>query len=271
MAWFERWRRQRILRQGPLDEPRWRRAVERYPFVRVLPQHDLARLRDLVVLFLHQKSISGAGGLEIDEDICLAIAVQACILILNLDLSCYDGWEEVIVYPDQFVAEYEAVDEAGVAHVVREAISGEAWERGPVILSWADMDAAGQGRRYNVVIHEFAHKLDMLNGDANGFPPLHAGMSREGWVRDFSSAYEDFCARIDRDEPTVVDSYAAENPGEFFAVLSEALFEVPLELNAAYPAVYRQLCAYYRQDPLELRHVPAGSGQPAKPHTHGFS
>lgn len=257
MRWFTEWRRARVLRRAVLDERLWLDAVARHAFLCALPDPDLARLRDMVILFLHEKSIHGAAGLEIREEMRVAIAAQACTLVLNLDLDYYRGWSEVIVYPDEFVATYEFVDEDGVVHVVHEPMTGESWLQGPVILSWVDASGTA-GAGYNVVIHEFAHKLDMLNGDANGFPPLHAGMSRETWSRAFSAAYEDFCARIDRGGQSPIDHYAAESPAEFFAVLSEAFFETPLAVQSSYPEVYRQLALFYRQDPgLRLRHVTA--------------
>ena len=153
------------------------------------------------------------------------------------------------------------MDEAGVLHHVEEPMSGESWERGPVILSWADAEEAGRGDGYNVVVHEFAHKLDMLNGEPNGFPPLHADMSAKAWKAAFSEAYEDFRGSVDAAEAMPehrvqqaldelpIDPYAAESPGEFFAVASEAFFETPELLAPAYPAVYEQLRLFYRQDP----------------------
>jgi Mlc titration factor MtfA (ptsG expression regulator) len=118
-----------------------------------------------------------------------------------------------------------------------------------VILSWADVENAGDADGVNVVIHEFAHKLDMLNGDANGFPPLHSGMSREAWGRAFTEAFKDLCRRVEAGEDTDIDPYAAEAPGEFFAVVSEAFFEMPDIVRETYPAVYAQLAEFYRQDP----------------------
>jgi Mlc titration factor MtfA (ptsG expression regulator) len=179
----------------------------------------------------------------------MAIAAQACMLILNLDLDYYRGWVEVIVYPDEFVVEYDYVDEDGIEHHVESPMTGESWLEGPVILSWADAELRGEDSGYNVVIHEFAHKLDMLNGDANGFPPLHPGMDREAWPRAFGAAYENFKARVERGEASAIDSYAAEHPAEFFAVLTEAFFETPGAVRAEYGEVYRQLAAFYRQDP----------------------
>jgi len=244
---IKRWRRSRIIARASLTPALWLQTLARLPFLRGLADAERERLRQAVILFLHQKSIHGAGGLELDAGMQLLIAVQACILILNLDIDYYRGWVEVIVYPDEFVPRHEYADEAGVVHTEQEPRTGEAWLQGPVILSWADVAPSADG--VNVVIHEFAHKLDMLNGDANGYPPLHVGMSREAWSLAFSTAYADFCRRVDRDEELAIDPYAAESPGEFFAVLSEAFFEMPDAVLSAYPQVYEQLRLFYRQDP----------------------
>jgi len=244
---LRRWRRNRIIARTPIDVALWRQTLGRLPFLRGLSDGERERLRQAAILFLHRKSIRGAGGLKLDAGMQLLIAVQACILILNLDIDCYRGWVEVIVYPDEFVPTIEYTDEDGVVHKEREPRAGEAWLQGPVILSWADVAPSADG--VNVVIHEFAHKLDMLNGDANGFPPLHRGMSREAWSQAFSTAYVDFCRRVDADQELAIDPYAAESPGEFFAVLSEAFFEIPHAVSGLYPRVYDQLRLFYRQDP----------------------
>lgn len=249
-GWFGRWRRARALRRQAIDDAQWQRVVSRFSFLRALPAEDLRRLRELAALFLDRKPVSGAGGLRMTREMQLLIAAQACLLVLNLGLDYYDDWVEVIVYPDEFVTDHEYMSEDGVVHRMRGPLSGEAWERGPVILSWRDAEAADGGDGYNVVLHEFAHKLDMRNGAANGFPPLHAGMDRAAWSRAFESAYEDFRQRLERRDEICVDPYAAEHPAEFFAVLSEAFFEKPDAVHADYPGIYQQLAAFYRQDPL---------------------
>jgi Mlc titration factor MtfA (ptsG expression regulator) len=249
VSWsFSDWRRSRILRRVRIDEVLWKRVCARYSFLAGLNQEETARLKERVALFFNDKQIHGAGDLVLDEEMKLAIAVQACFIALNLPDAWYSGWVEVIVYPDAFVSQGEWQDEFGVVHAGHAAQMGEAWLRGPVILSWADVAQAGEDG-VNVVIHEFAHKLDMLNGDVNGYPPLHAGMDRGRWSRVFSAAYADFCSKVSRAEPTSIDPYAAESPGEFFAVVSEAFFELPESVRGAYPEVYDQLVAFYRQDP----------------------
>ena len=257
MSWnFKDWYRRRILDNESIPDDLWKKTVAQLRFLRGLSPIELKRLRECVTLFLHAKQISGAHGLIVTEEMHVVIAAQACILILNLDLDYYDGWVEIIVYPGEFIRDYEYADEAGVVHHASEPVSGESWLGGPVILSWEDTIAAEAGVGYNVVIHEFAHKLDMLNGDANGSPPLHAGMSQQVWSEVFSKAYADFCVRVDAVEAMVIDShidheidpYAAESPAEFFAVMSEAFFEVPLVVKLNFPAVYEQLALFYRQD-----------------------
>jgi Mlc titration factor MtfA (ptsG expression regulator) len=249
MEWLRGWRRRRVLRRSELDPGLWRATLERYGFLRALSPEERERLRERVLLFLHEKSMHGARGLVLREDMRVAIAAQACILILNLDIDFYRGWVDIIVYPDEFVAEYEYTDEDGVVHKVRQPTTGESWGAGPLILSWADAGELQAGTGYNVVIHEFAHKIDMLNGDADGFPPLHADMERSEWTQVFTGAYEDFCAALERGEETAIDPYAAEHPSEFFAVMSEAFFDLPAAMKTRYPGVYAQLSRFYRQDP----------------------
>jgi len=219
------------------------------------PQADRDRLRHLAGRFLADKTIEGAGGLEITLPMQWFIATQACIPILNLDLDLYDGWYAVVVYPGEFHVPSEFVDEAGVVHESTRSLVGESWDRGPVILSW-EHTLEGAGDPWggsNVVIHEFAHKLDMLNGTANGMPPLHRDMDRSQWTAVFSAAFEEFGLRLDTGAPLPCDEYAGASPGEFFAVLSEVFFMRPEAIQAFYPQVYRLLGTYYRQDPAATK------------------
>lgn len=236
--------------EEPFPPEAWDSLVARLPLLDGYSPGELARLRELATEFLRRKSFHGAGGLEVNDEMRRVVAVQACVPVLNLGLDGYRGWYSVVLYPDEFVARHEWVDEDGVAHEADRELSGESWPEGPAIFSWTDVELGADGEEWgNVVVHEMAHKLDLLNGEANGMPPLHAGMSREAWTTAFSSAYEDFWHRVDRDEEVPFDDYAADDPGEFFAVLSEAFFLHPDDVKDAYPDVYAQLAAFYRQDP----------------------
>jgi Mlc titration factor MtfA (ptsG expression regulator) len=249
LAALRGWRRNRILRQSQIDNAQWQELVSHFAFAWTLDAADQQRLKELVVLFLHEKHFSTAAGLQLSAHMQLWVAIQACILILGLGLEYYRGWSGIVLYPEQFVPRHQHMDEAGIVHQGDEPYAGEAWLGGPVVLSWADVQGTEYPDGVNVVIHEFAHKLDMLNGDANGYPPLHGGMSRAAWSQAFTAAYEDFCQRVDDGEDTDIDPYASESPGEFFAVLSEAFFEIPDVVQDEYPRIYEQLQAFYRQDP----------------------
>lgn len=251
MIWgWTHWRRRRILQRSTLSESAWRNVLAMLPVLHRLSESELRRLRELAILFLHDKRISPAAGLQLSEETRLIIAAQACLLILNLDLAYYDGWSTIIVYPDEFVPEREYTDDVGVVHVTRHPLAGEAWLQGPIILSASDAQRCGEADGVNVVLHEFAHKLDMLNGDGNGFPPLHRDMKTEDWSRAFTQAYDALCREVDLGLDTALDPYAAQSPAEFFAVVTEAFFETPRLLRETYPAVYAQLALFYRQDPL---------------------
>jgi MtfA peptidase len=239
-----------------IDAELFESLAEKYPFLSGFSAEEAGRLCALAEQFIATKHFEGVGGLELTHPMRAEIALQASVPILELGLDWYKDWREVVVYPAQFVPRREVIDDAGVVHVVEEPLSGEAWLGGPVLLSYEDIEAASDALCYNVVIHEFAHKLDMLNGEPNGTPPLHAGMSYKAWGDAFSAAYADFVAKVeaspdpDNDESFVIDPYAAEHPAEFFAVLSEAFFDVPDVLVETYPEVYEQLRQFYMQHPL---------------------
>jgi Mlc titration factor MtfA (ptsG expression regulator) len=241
MGWLTDWRRRRVLEKHKVDDALWRRATAKLSF---LPGN--ARLKDLVVLFLAEKEFAGAHGIEVTDAMRVAIAAQACLPILELGLDWYRGWHGVVVYPGDFRVHRTEVDEHGVTHEWEDDLAGEAFPGGPVVLSW---DALAHDPAMNVVIHEFTHKLDMLNGAADGLPPLHPGMDRRAWAAAFEAAYQGFCDALERGRDTWLDPYAAEHPSEFFAVVSEAFFTDAAETRRRYPEVYDQLRLFYRQDP----------------------
>jgi len=246
MGWLKNWRRRRTLARHRIDEALWQAVLAQLPFLRGLSSDEARRLRELAVLFLAEKQFSGARGFQVTDAMRVSIAVQACLPILELGIARYDGWSEVIVYPGDFRVPVAETDDQGVVHEFHDERAGESWPGGPVVLSW---DAAAHATDMSVVIHEFAHKLDMANGAADGMPPLHADMDRRAWAEAFRIAYEGFCDAVDRGRETWLDPYAAEAPAEFFAVVSEAFFEAPNETRRRYPDVYEQLKQFYRQDP----------------------
>lgn len=247
-AW-RKWRQQRAANQLEIDTAQWQEAEYALPFLDRLTDAESARLRELARVFIATKEWSAAPGLQLTARIQLSIALQACLPILNLGLDWYRGWVGIVVYPGDFVIPRQIVDEDGVVHEYDDPVLGEAWEDGPVLISWFEnLDEIGD---VSIVIHEFAHKLDMANGAVDGMPALHVDMRREDWTAAFSAAYTNFCQRIDGGEETDIDPYAAEHPSEFFAVASEIFFEAPDLLHEEYPAVYNQLRLFYRQDPLK--------------------
>lgn len=178
----------------PLDPDAWADTLA-LPVFDGLSADEVARLEGLARQLIADKTFTGVAGHEVDAAMATRIAAFAALPVLNLGYDWYKGWSEIIVYPAEFVPEREVVDEYGVVHRVRQPLSGEAWAGGPLVLSWDDVLYSGGGQGYNVVVHEFAHKLDMQNGAVDGLPPLHSGMPVADWAAAFEAAYADFCAR----------------------------------------------------------------------------
>ncbi|MGH8712723.1 MAG: zinc-dependent peptidase [Casimicrobiaceae bacterium] len=260
-AAIRNWRRRRTLATAAIPDALWRRGLEALPFLAIYTEDELIRLRERVVVFLSEKSIVGGGRFEVTPLMRVVIAMQACALALCLDPDSFDGWENVIVYPDQFVIAHEFEDEAGVVHRRREELAGESMPGGPLVLSWSDVEASADwaAAGMNLVIHEFAHKLDMRNGEANGRPPLPADIPPRLWQEAMNTAYQHFRTRVEAGEDTAIDPYAADSPAEFFAVLSEVFFAEPGLLLREYGRVYDLFRRFYRQDPASRRTVD-GSG-----------
>ena len=258
---LSRMRQAHLLRRRHLSSAQWHRIIDDMPSLAGLSAVERVHLQTLTQQFLRHKTLNGVQGLRLSPDMRLRIAAQACLLILHLDFSYFDGWHEVIVYPGGFRIRHSAMDEAGLVSEQTPALSGEAWQQGPVILSWEDArrDMRGAHPGQNVVLHEFAHKLDMLSGSANGSPPMHPDMPQAEWTAALSDAYARLQRQIGR-RHTCINPYAATNPGEFFAVVSEYFFTDPRRLYRVCPRVYEQLRRYYRQDPLKrlqrLRRAP---------------
>ncbi|MEO6974510.1 MAG: M90 family metallopeptidase [Gallionella sp.] len=246
---LRRWNLRRILRRNQIPQPVWHGVTRQIKVLQGLDAVQMAHLRELTTWFLHSKGINGVQGLEVTFEMRVAVAAQACLLILNLDTDYFDDWVEVVLYPDAFRVNHQRVDALGLLHNEANELTGEAWLRGPVVLSWADVerDSYHSQSGHNVVLHEFAHKLDGLNGVANGLPPLRRGMKLKKWAEDFSVAYDALCMQVVAGEAACINPYAATNPAEFFAVTTEYFFTAPDILKNCYPGVHEQLALFYRQ------------------------
>jgi Mlc titration factor MtfA (ptsG expression regulator) len=250
-GWWRRQREARTLARRAIPDLLWQLTLARFPFLSSRSAADLQRLRELSTLFLADKEFAGMQGLEVDDGMAVAIAAQACLPVLRLGLSQYEGFKGIVVHPDIVVARREVMDEDGVVHRYDEELSGEAMEGGPIMLSWRDVADAGDSAAwgYNVVIHEFAHVLDMRDGAPDGVPLLPDRAARERWLAVLEPEWQEFCERVDAGEDTLIDPYGAEAIDEFFAVASEVFFVDAAALCAEHPALYELLAGYYRQDP----------------------
>jgi len=245
------WREARVLERRAIPDDLWQLTLLRFPFLAERSEDDRQRLRELSTLFLADKEFAGMQGLEVDDAMAVAIAAQACLPILHLGLPCYDAFKGIVVHPDVVVARREVVDEDGVVHHYDEELAGEAMEGGPVMLSWQDVAESGTTAEwgYNVVIHEFAHVLDMRDGAPDGVPALPDRAARERWLAVLEPAWQAFCDQVDAGEDTLIDPYGAEAIDEFFVVAFEVFFVDGAALAAEHPALYELLAGYYRQDP----------------------
>ena len=261
---WQRWQRQRenaAVQRRAIPDDLWKRTLVRYPFLRRRDAADAAELRRLSSLFLDRKEFSTAGGLKLTDAMVVAIAAQAVLPVLRLGLERYDGFVGIVVHPGQVVARREVADDDGIVHQYDEVLAGEAMEGGPVMLSWQDVRAAGRSaaQGYNVVIHEFAHVLDMADGVADGVPLLPADIALAAWRGLLQKEHTAFVQRVEREEETVLDPYGAQGEDEFFAVASEAFFVHPLAMRHEHPDLYGMFMRYYRQDPAAETAAPRGS------------
>lgn len=253
-AYLRRRRRARLFATG-LPERQQIILERNVPLLRRMPAALRRELHGHVNVFLDEKRWLGCGGLELTEEMRVTIAGHACILLLNRETGYFPGFSSIYVYPDTYLVDDVEYDGEIEIHG-RDARAGESWPGGPVILSWRDVRDTIEGRAdgQNVVLHEFAHKLDEANGEANGLPPLHQGMSVAEWSSVWSAAYDAFNGWVDADAADLpFDDYAATHPAEFFSVATEAFFLEPERLAAMLPDVYRQLVLFYRQDPASAQ------------------
>ncbi len=258
LNWFARWREQRLLKD--LDETvikRWQIRIDRLPILCDLNDDERRRLIELGWRFLQQKRFTPVANADLTSEHCIDIALQAALPVLNLSLEHYGHFHELLIYPEDFVSPRHYVDEDGLEHEGVEALSGEAWEQGPLLLSLSELAYSGDWDGFNLVIHELAHKLDIANGgQATGYPNLPPALRAE-WLRAFPEAFQHHQAQVALAEQTQngrwlwLDPYGSESEPEFFAVCVEAFFTDPIGLHHVYPTLYTLLKAYFRQDPLK--------------------
>ena len=228
----------------------WDATLARHPFLAARDAADLQQLRLLSAQFLGSKRFSGAHGLQITDEIALLIAAQACLPVLKLGLHWYDDFSGIVVHPDAMLAPREVHDEIGVVHHYQEELSGEAMVGGPVTLSWRDVQEASTEDGYNLVIHEFVHKLDMRDGQADGCPPMPSRAMARRWQTEMQAAYRDFkealsmANRFGGPQPWL-DPYAATDPAEFFAVSCEAYFVNRPRFALEWPALLELFDAFF--------------------------
>jgi Mlc titration factor MtfA (ptsG expression regulator) len=251
---FFKKQRREALRAQPFP-PEWSAILERnVPIYRQLPEADREELKGHIQVFLAEKHFEGCGGLELTDEIRLTIAAQACLLLLHRETDDFRKLITILVYPTAYVAKSAVPMGSGLALEGEECRLGEAWTGGVVVLSWDDV-RAGAGDVHdgqNVVLHEFAHQLDMEDGEANGAPILERRSRYIAWARALGAAYEELRSDAQSGRRSVLDKYGATNPAEFFAVATECFFGKPTALRRKHPELYEELKAYYQQDPASL-------------------
>jgi MtfA peptidase len=245
--WAER-RRER-LRQQPFPDT-WASVLQqRLPMLARLPAGLRRRLQGQIQVFIAEKPFIGCQGQAIDDEVRVTVAALACLLLLgHARAPCYPRLRQVLVYPDAFIVQREHTLAGGVVASQRQALSGESWSQGQVILAWSEVLAgaadAGDGR--NVVLHEFAHQIDQDSGTADGRPWRGSSAARQRWAAVMDAALQ----RLRETPSTLLDAYGASDPAEYFAVATEVFFEQPRALADEAPEVYRELAQLYRLDPL---------------------
>jgi Mlc titration factor MtfA (ptsG expression regulator) len=254
LAWLKQRRRRRIL-TTPFP-PRWLTILEEnVPYYRFLSQPEQARLRDDLRIFITEKTWEGCGELEVSDAMKVTVAALACLLVLGMRPYYFERVQSILLYPEGFTVPNREALAAGVVLEGEAELEGQAHYRGPVILSWAELldDVHHPGRGRNLVIHEFTHQLDMLNGAADGTPPLADEKQARSWQKVMSSEFNRLRDKADEGLPSLLDDYGAEDEAEFFAVASECFFDRPMDLRRQHRRLYDVLRDYYRQDPATWR------------------
>ena len=244
-------REQAALKRRAIPDDLWKRTLVRYPFLQRSSVEAAQELRRLTSLFLDSKEFSTTGGLRLTDAMAVAIAAQACLPVLRLGLARYQHFVGIVVHPDVVMAPRSLQDPDGVVHEYTDMLAGEAMDGGPVMLSWPDVRRSGHSAQqgYNVVIHEFAHVLDMASGQADGMPQLPADLPARDWRTTLQAAFTQLEHDLAEGRSTLLDPYGATGPEEFFAVASETFFVNAAQMKKEHPALYGMLSRFYLQDP----------------------
>lgn len=247
---IENWRIISTLKKHPVRFSQWK-TVREIACIKYMSSVEKARLRVICAMLLQQKTFIGVQGLQLTDEMKLLVAAQASVPILKLGLNYYSAFVQVSIYPSAFWVERKIIDASGVIHYEKALLAGEAWSHGPIILSWDDIqrDLKQKGVGHNVIIHEFVHKIDMLNQGANGVPPFSSNTDSENWGEVFRTAFQRLSRNVQHNKKLCLNAYGATSPAEFLAVVSEHFFTEPTELKAHYPRVYHELKLFYAQDP----------------------
>lgn len=246
---YRKWRIQYVLRK-PFPA-HWGKVVERrLPFFHKLPAEMQGQLQDRIQLFISRMKFYGCNGQEINDEIRVTIAAEACLLLLNRKTQIYPGLRSILVYPSAFKTNHDRHNPDGTVSRVQLGMLGQSWSNGKVILSWDDVEHGIEDFQdgNNVVLHEFAHQLDSESGSTNGAPRLIKN-SYQSWAKTLSSEYETLVQATEHHLHSVMDYYGATNPAEFFAVCTETFFEKPGQLHGAHPELFDELKTYYCIDP----------------------
>lgn len=247
-------RRQRVSSQ-PFPAGWRQRLRQHFPLYQQLPAPLQSRLEGYIQIFLDEKTILGRGGMTVDDDVRLLIAAQACLLILNKPTDFYPNFKTILVYPDVYQTR-SLESQHGIVSRKKQLRAGESWHRGPVVLAWRSVvegaEISDDGA--NVVLHEFAHKLDEEDAVMDGTPVLQSRQQYHDWVKAFSDEYQQLLDQLAQHRQHDIDAYGAQSPAEFFAVVTEAFFEQPQMMSARHPELYVQLRDFYQLDPERWRH-----------------
>lgn len=242
------WKMHEFSSNAPLP---WDEAFD-IPVLAGFTPHEQQKLVRLADRFLQQKRLVALQGFELDELKSARIALLFCLPVLELGVEWLDGFHEVLIYPAPFVVDDEWEDDIGLVHNQRSVQSGQSWQQGPIILNWLDIHDSFDVSGFNLIVHEVAHKLDMRNGDRASGVPFIALRDVAGWEHDLHAAMSNIQDEIDLvgENATSIDAYAATDPAECFAVLSEYFFSAPQLFAPRFPSLWQRFCHFYRQDPL---------------------